>query len=34
MLLKKWEDLPKEMQLPEIKEYFDILDKKRGSLIV
>lgn len=33
MVLRKWNDLPKEMQLPEIKVYFDILDKKRGSLI-
>lgn len=30
--MKKWEDLPTEMQLPEVREYYDILDKKRGSL--
>ena len=33
-MLKKWEDLPKEMKLLEIKEYYDILDRKRRSLIV
>lgn len=33
-MLKRWEDLPKEMQIPEIREYYDILDKKRGSLII
>lgn len=31
-MLKKWEDLPKEMQIPEIREYYDILCKKRASL--
>ena len=34
MLLKKWEDLPKEMQLPEVKEYYDILCKKKGQLLL
>lgn len=34
MLLKKWEDLPKEMQLPEVKEYYDILCKKKGQLVL
>ena len=33
-MLKKWEDLPKKMQIPEIKLYYDILNKKRGSLII
>lgn len=33
-MLKKWEDLPKEMQIPEVKLYYDILNKKRGSLII
>lgn len=32
-MLKNWEDLPKEMQIPEVKPYYDILDKKRNSLI-
>ncbi len=34
MILKKWEDLPKEMQLPEVREYYDILRKKKGQLIL
>ncbi len=34
MILKKWEDLPKEMQLPEVREYYDILRKKKGHLIL
>lgn len=33
-MLKKWDQLPPEMQLPEIKEYYDVLDKKRGSLVL
>ena len=33
-MLKKWEDLPKEMQIPEVKPYYDILNEKRGSLII
>ena len=32
MLLKKWEDLPSEMQTEEVRKYYDILKKKRGSL--
>ena len=32
MVLRKWEDLPKFMQIPEVREYYDILDKKRFSL--
>lgn len=34
MILKKWEDLPKEMQLPEVKEYYDILCKKKCQLLL
>lgn len=30
--MKRWEDLPSEMQIEEIRQYYDILDKKRGSL--
>lgn len=33
-MLKKWDQLPPEMKLPEIKEYYDVLDKKRGSLVL
>lgn len=32
-MLKKWEQLPKEMQVPEVKEYYDILSRKKGSLL-
>ncbi len=32
MVLRKWEDLPKFMQIEEVREYYDILDKKRFSL--
>ncbi len=34
MILKKWEDLPKEMQIPEVRKYYDILQKKKLSLLV
>ena len=32
MMLKKWEDLPHEMQCDEVREYYDILKKKQVSL--
>ena len=32
MLLKKWEQLPYEMQLVEVRKYYDILKKKQVSL--
>lgn len=32
MILKKWEDLPKEMQTDEVRKYYDILKKKQTSL--
>jgi lipopolysaccharide/colanic/teichoic acid biosynthesis glycosyltransferase len=31
-MLRKWEELPEWMQCPEVKEYYDILDKKKFSL--
>ena len=34
MLLKKWETLPLEMQIPEVKEYYDILKHKTVSLVL
>lgn len=34
MILRKWEDLPKEMQIPEVKEYYDILQKRKMSLVM
>lgn len=32
--MRKWEELPKFMQCEEVKEYYDILSKKKLSLIV
>ncbi|MFR4519077.1 MAG: sugar transferase [Fusobacterium sp.] len=32
--MKKWEELPKEFQTEEVKKYYDILNKKRGSLFL
>ena len=34
MLLRKWEDLPQELQLDEVRQYYDILSKKRFSLLL
>ncbi len=34
MLLRKWEALPEELQIPEVKKYYDILNKKRFSLLL
>lgn len=34
MKLVRWEDLPLEMQTEEVKVYYDILDKKRGTLCI
>ena len=33
MLLKKWEQLPPEMQTEEVRKYYDILTKKQVSLL-
>ncbi len=32
MILRKWNDLPKEMQIPEVREYYDLLSKKKFQL--
>ena len=32
--MRKWEDLPRFMQYPEVREYYDILSKKRLSMIL
>ncbi len=32
MILKKWEKLPAELQTEEVRKYYDILAKKKGSL--
>lgn len=34
MILRKWEDLPKEMQTDEVRRYYDILEKKKTSLFL
>ena len=34
MILKKWEELPKELQTEEVKPYYEILQKKKLSLIL
>ena len=34
MILRRWEDLPPEMRTPEVRKYYDILWKKRGSLVI
>ena len=31
-MLKKWEDLPAEMRCPAVREYYDILMTRRGSI--
>ncbi len=31
--MKKWNDLPKEMQVKEVKKYYDILQRRKGSLV-
>ena len=33
-MLKKWDDLPESMRIPEVKPYYDILNKKRPSLLL
>ncbi len=33
-MLCKWEDLPEELKIPEVKKYYDILNKKRFSLFL
>lgn len=34
MILHKWDALPPEMQTDEVRKYYDILKKKRGSLFL
>lgn len=34
MLFRKWEDLPSFMRCEEIKEYYEILSKKKGQLLL
>lgn len=32
-MLKKWDELPESMRIPEVKPYYDVLNKKRLSLL-
>ena len=32
--MKKWEDLPEDMQVPEVRKYYDILKRHRVSLLI
>ena len=34
MILRKWEDLPQNMQTKEVRPYYDILCKKKGALVL
>ena len=34
MMLKKWENLPPEMQTEEVRKYYNLLKKKQGSLLL
>lgn len=34
MILQKWEKLPPEMQIPEVKIYYDLLSKKKVHLVL
>lgn len=34
MILRKWENLPSEMQSDEVRRYYDILKKKRAALVL
>lgn len=34
MILKKWEDLPSYMQVPEVRPYYDILRKRKLSILI
>lgn len=33
-MLKKWEDLPDYMRTPEVRPYWEILNRKRGQLVI
>ena len=34
MILRKWEELPAEMQTDEVRKYYDILSKKKFALVL
>ena len=33
-MIKKWDDLPEFMRIPEVRPYWEILNKKRGQLFI
>lgn len=33
-MLRKWQDIPEFMRCPEVREYYNILRKKKGSIII
>ena len=33
-MLRRWEELPEAMRCPEVREYYDILRKRQGSLLL
>ena len=33
-MLRKWEELPAEMRVPEVRPYWELLNRKRGQLVV
>ncbi len=33
-MLRRWEDLPEFMKVPEVRPYWEILDRKRGQLLL
>ena len=33
-MLKKWDELPESIRIPEVKPYYDVLNKKRFSLLL
>lgn len=34
MILRKWEDLPEFMRTDEVRQYYEVLNKRRGSLVL
>lgn len=34
MILRRWEDLPADMQVPEVRKYYDILSRKKPALVI
>ena len=33
-MLRKWEDLPDFMRIPEVRPYWEVLNRKRGQLVL